>query len=432
MSAEQSLERRDDVRSWLVGEQPIHDALAESLRIASYPGSLAQNDVLDVVDRIIGDRAGIRRTRGVPDWEALADVASPTDDQLLFIDLIERDPAYRETLPHIETAVYAFSRGHGPTLMLNGHVDVVPIEHQEWTNDAFDPIVRDGRVLARGAMDMKAGLIAAAYSFAYLVDHWNGEGTILFAAVPEEETGGNGTLAVLAEGFVPDAVVFTEPTDLKVVRRHVGIQAFDVDVTGRPGGMLRRSWGTSAAPVLARAAIALEELEQTRTERAKLVGGYDDDDLPGYINFTMSSGDWLATRAASGHIEGLMSVLPGETQQEAEAELRSAVLARTADRGLDVRVATRKGGHRGAELPGSHRLVRSFETVGTDPTRPGAVTAAGTMVCDAKIIQGGGWAPAIVLGPIGGNLHSADEWVDLRSVSALVGLVVDGAERYFA
>src|SRR3954454_640071 len=52
--------------------------------------------------------------------------------------------------------------GDGPTLMLNGHIDVVPTGDDEaWGVPPFAAVQRDGRLLGRGACDMKAGLIAA-------------------------------------------------------------------------------------------------------------------------------------------------------------------------------------------------------------------------------------------------------------------------------
>lgn len=420
-------EVRSDVRSWLTSSVGIRAPLEEILRVISYPGSIEQNVVGDLVDKIVGTGHGIEKDRWLADWNAVAAMRSPTDQQDLYIPLGERGDEYDDLLPHLETTVYTVRRGEGPALMLNGHVDVVPVTDQDWTSSAFDPTYRDGRLIARGAMDMKAGLVAAALTFRYMAERWTGPGTLQLAVVAEEETGGNGTLAVLQRGHVPDAVVFTEPTDLKVVHRHVGIQAFDIDVEGHPGGMLKRSWGMSAAPTLARIALALEELEIERTRLGKLAGGYHEDDLPGFINFTMTAGDWLATRAAKGHLEGLMSVLPGETQDEAAAHLREAVMASVSADELATQVRVRPGGHRGAELPDQHHLVTAF---GPAATGPGSPTKAGTMVCDAKIVHGGGWAPAIVLGPIGGNLHSADEWVDLQSLHDLIGLLAAGIYRY--
>jgi acetylornithine deacetylase len=191
--------------------------------------------------------------------------------------------------------------------------------------------------------------------------------------------------------------------------------------------MLKSSWGRSVTPTLSRIGTVLAALETQRTERALQAGGYADDDLPGFINFTIHAGDWPATRAGSGTIRGLMGILPDETQDEAGEELRAAVLGVATDAEVEVTLEIWKGGHRGGELAVRHPLVSAFVV---PDGRDGAPTRAGTMVCDAKIMQGGGWAPSIVLGPIGGGLHAADEWVDLESVATLVGLLVRGIVRY--
>lgn len=422
-------EVRDDVRSWLRQAPSIDEALAEMVGIPSFPATVEQNDVLDRVDALVGASERSTHDRWIPDWDQVENLQSPIDGQHLWSQLIERDERYTTTLPQLEVSVHTVGQA-GPTLMLNGHVDVVPADGQSWRHDPYHPSVADGRMYGRGTMDMKGGLVAAALAYRYLAEKWDGPGRISFAAVPEEESGGNGTMAVIARGHFADAVVFAEPTNLEVVHRHVGIQAFGIDVAGRAGGMLRRSWGTSAAPTLARAAVALEELEERRTARAHAAGGYDPDDLPGFVNFLIHSGDWLATRAGTGELRGLMGVLPGETQEEAAAELADAVARATAGRPGEVKVWSH-GGHRGAELDAAHPLVTSFTGASAGGELFARPTTAGTMVCDAKIVHGGGWAPAIVLGPTGDNLHAADEWVDLESVATTVELLVNGAYRYF-
>jgi acetylornithine deacetylase len=416
-----------DVRDWMSGQPSISDALAETLAIPSLPATLEQNRVLDVVEQIIGTPERSVRDRWVPDWEAVSVMRSPRDEQQLWAQLRERDPRYDDVLPELEVSVHRLTGGDGGTLELNGHVDVVPADGQPWSGPAFVPRVADGRMLARGSMDMKAGLVATAYAYRYLAERWTGTGTVLLALVPEEETGGDGTLATLHRGYIPDATVFAEPTDLQVVHRHVGIQGFDITATGREGGMLKSSWGRSVAPTLSRIGAALAGLEESRTRFAFTAGGYVDDDLPGFVNYTIHAGDWPATRAGTGAIRGLMGILPNETQAEATDALRRAVTAVAPDAEVHVQLDVWPGGHRGGELDPQHRLVSAFVVAGA---AEGAPTRAGTMVCDAKIMQGGGWAPSVVLGPVGGGLHAADEWVDLASVSTLVGLLVRGSIRY--
>lgn len=419
-----------DVRTWLRNAPFAPELLGEMAKVVSLPSTLEQNTVLDLVDAAVGTHEAVTVDRWVPDWGSVAELVAPVDEQRLWIPLEPRTSRYRETLPSLEVGVHVLDRGPGRTLMLNGHVDVVPADNQEWSTPAFEPVVRDGRMIARGSMDMKAGLVAEVLAFRYLAENWRGPGRVLLAAVPEEESGGDGTLAVLERGYLPDGAVFSEPTGLQVVHRHVGIQGFAVDVAGRPGGMLQRSWGTSAAPVLARVAVALAELEESRTREGHRAGGYDEDDLPGFVNFVMRSGEWIATRAATGHLEGLMGILPGETQAEAAAALTETVERATSSDELPVEVTVWPGGHRGGELDRTHPLVDAFVVPDAPVGAAGAATRAGTMVCDAKIVQGGGWAPAIGFGPVGGGLHAADEWVDLESVQTLVELLVQGAYRY--
>jgi acetylornithine deacetylase len=401
------------------------------VKVESYPGTLEQNQVLDIVDALIGQSPTIHRDRWTPDWEAVETMVAPLDSQRLWSPLHQRDSQYHDNLPFLQTSVHRTGREGGLTLMLNGHVDVVPATNQDWTVPAFSPRVQEGRMYGRGTMDMKAGLLAASLAFRYMSERWDGQGTLLLAAVPEEESGGNGTMAALQRGYVPDGAVFAEPTDLAVVHRHVGIQAFGVEVLGRPGGMLRRSWGLSAAPALARVAVALEDLEAQRTRDEMRRGGYDDDDLPGFVNFIMTAGDWMATRASHGRLTGLMSVLPGESQEDAEAALRKAVAEATRDDDIPVSVDVWVGAHRGGDLSPDDFLVRSFAVDDAGNDAPGRRSTAGALVTDAKIMQGGGWAPSVVLGPIGGNHHSADEWVDLESIERTVELLVRGSVRYF-
>jgi acetylornithine deacetylase len=54
------------------------------------------------------------------------------------------------------------------------------------------------------------------------------------------------------------------------------------------------------------------------------------------------------------------------------------------------------------------------------------------MVCDAKIIHGGGWAPAVVFGPRGGRPHGVDEYVDVESVFQCAEVLALAAVDYCA
>jgi acetylornithine deacetylase/succinyl-diaminopimelate desuccinylase-like protein len=87
-----------------------------------------------------------------------------------------------------------------PTLLLLGHTDVVPVNPARWTRDPFGGEIVEGEVWGRGAVDMLNQTAAMALAFADLAARPTRlPGTLIFAAVPDEETGGDhGVLHLLA------------------------------------------------------------------------------------------------------------------------------------------------------------------------------------------------------------------------------------------
>lgn len=79
-----------------------------------------------------------------------------------------------------------------PTLMLMGHLDVVPVNESTWTCDPFAGEVRDGFLWGRGAIDMLNVTAGMAHAFRpYLVgDREAPAGDIVFFGVADEENGG--------------------------------------------------------------------------------------------------------------------------------------------------------------------------------------------------------------------------------------------------
>ncbi|MGP1355362.1 M20/M25/M40 family metallo-hydrolase, partial [Roseicyclus sp.] len=87
----------------------------------------------------------------------------------------------------------------GDCVHFNGHHDVVETGHG-WTVDPFGGEVRDGRVYGRGACDMKGGIASAVIAAeAFLATHPDFAGAIEISATADEESGGYGGVAYLAE-----------------------------------------------------------------------------------------------------------------------------------------------------------------------------------------------------------------------------------------
>jgi acetylornithine deacetylase/succinyl-diaminopimelate desuccinylase-like protein len=92
--------------------------------------------------------------------------------------------------PGRANAIARFSNGAGPTLILNSHIDTVPIG-SGWTMDPFRLTERGGRLYGRGACDAKGSIAAMVEAGRLLIDaaaSWRG--TLMLAFVSDEEIDG--------------------------------------------------------------------------------------------------------------------------------------------------------------------------------------------------------------------------------------------------
>ncbi len=131
------------------------------------------------------------------------------------------------------SVVARISRGEGPTVMVEGHLDTVPGgESGGWTRGPFSGEIADGRLWGRGAADMKGAIAAQVAAAATLSQEI--EGTLLLVYVPHEETAEGVVLArVLDQVERPDLVVLGEPTDLRLGIGHRGRAVIRLEAHGR-------------------------------------------------------------------------------------------------------------------------------------------------------------------------------------------------------
>jgi len=126
--------------------------------------------------------------------------------------------------PNVATT-WKSSSGEGRSLILNGHVDVVPAtpEHH-WTQDPWGGEVMHGRMYGRGAADMKGGVAAMIYAVRALREAGiQLAGDVMLETVIEEECTGNGTLAARARGYEADVAIIPEPLGQTALEAQVGV-----------------------------------------------------------------------------------------------------------------------------------------------------------------------------------------------------------------
>jgi acetylornithine deacetylase len=125
--------------------------------------------------------------------------------------------------------------GGGRSLILNGHIDTVPVEpRDEWTHDPFGAEIINGTMYGRGTSDDKGGIIAALAAVRCLRELGiTIRGDVILESVVNEEHAGNGTLACIARGYTADAAISGEPSQNKARLGAYGGVYWGVNLTGR-------------------------------------------------------------------------------------------------------------------------------------------------------------------------------------------------------
>ena len=219
-----------------------------------------------------------------------------------------------------------------PTVVLNGHLDVVPSGGPDlWTVGPWEGVVRDGAVLGRGACDMKGGLACQVLAVEALRRAGvQLRGRVQLQSVVGEEDGGLGTFATLRRGYRGDLAVICEPTSGALVTASAGALTFRLTVPGRSVHASMRLEGVDAVDKYFLVHSALRRLEARRNRDASpLMARYA---LPYPLSVgTVHAGDWPSSVPDSLVAEGRLGIALGEPVEAARAELEAAVAEVCAD-----------------------------------------------------------------------------------------------------
>jgi succinyl-diaminopimelate desuccinylase len=157
-------------------------------------------------------------------------------------------------------------RGTGsPHFGFAGHLDVVP-PGDGWASDPFEAVVEDGRLVGRGANDMKSAIAA----FVAAIPAEQGKGTLSLLITGDEEGYATyGTPRIIdwlnEHGIRPDMILIGEPTSVdrlgdtvKIGRR--GSVNMWIDVPGAQGHVAYPHRADNPVPKLARVVAALSAI----------------------------------------------------------------------------------------------------------------------------------------------------------------------------
>jgi len=311
-----------------------------------------------------------------------------------------------------------------PTLVVNGHLDVVPIDRRQWTRDPFGAEVdrAEGRLYGRGAADMKGGIAAAICALSALrragrepANH------LVFHLVADEERGGGLGTAVLAErGLVNgDACLVPEPTGMQVCVAERGLLVATLVVRGRPAHGSEPSRGVSAVEKAAKVVLALHGADMG-DRRHDLLG------TPTCNVGVIEGGSGHNTVAEECRVVVDRRLLPGTGLEAAVAGLRSRVDAiDDADLRYELEVTTFG---EASELDRGHPFVAAVQGAIRSALGAEAEVIGMSFTTDARFVRNQARIPAVVCGP--GDVaqaHVNDEWVAL---DRLVDATAAYAELY--
>jgi acetylornithine deacetylase len=311
----------------------------------------------------------------------------------------------------------------GRSLILNGHIDVVPAGPLDmWTTPPFEPRQADGWLYGRGAGDMKAGLVACLSALDAVERAGFRPGADIFVqSVVEEECTGNGALACLARGYRADAVVIPEPHHDSLMRAQVGVIWFQVRVRGIPVHVAVAGEGANAIEAAYAIIQALHTLERDWNERKRNYPSHAHVEHPINLNVgRIEGGDWTSSVPAWCNFDVRVAIFPGQGIEEAKREIEETIRA-ASRRNAFLQNNPPEIVYNGFEAEGyvlenaeepegvlrdAHRVVFGAELT----------EFASTATTDARFFGLYGDMPALVYGPRAELIHGFDERVDLNSL----------------
>lgn len=157
--------------------------------------------------------------------------------------------------------------------VLSGHVDVVPVDGQNWTSDPFRLTAKDDRFYGRGTCDMK-GFVAAALAAVPAMVAAPLAKPIHLAISYDEEVGCRGVRTLLAvlkdRPLKPEACFVGEPTNMQVVTAHKTGRPMRCTVRGKEAHSSLRPYGVSAIEEAAKLIVRINEIGQRLARRTDL------------------------------------------------------------------------------------------------------------------------------------------------------------------
>jgi acetylornithine deacetylase len=313
--------------------------------------------------------------------------------------------------------------GGGRSLILNGHIDVVPTGPAAlWTAPPFAPRIEDGKVYGRGAGDMKAGIVAYCLAYEALgALGYRPAAPVIMQSVIEEECTGNGALACLARGYRADAAIIPEPFNQTLMVAQLGVMWLTIDLVGKPAHVQDTAAGINAIEAAHALFDSLRGLEAMWNRTGSRHVCYQDHAHP--VNFNLgkvSGGEWASSVPCAASIDVRVGFYPGMTipavKRAIQATIDTALRERVELKGARVTVSYKGFQAEGCTIDPDAPLMTGLADAHRLVTNAPIELQASTATTDARFFVLYGDTPATCYGPVAGNYHGLDEWVSIDSM----------------
>jgi len=320
-------------------------------------------------------------------------------------------------------AVVTYGNGKNGFALI-GHIDTVAEgKPEDWASPPFEAEIRNGRMYGRGTADNKAGIACGLYTLQIMRDMGMidpEKQKVILAGVVDEESGACSPLGVrylLDERYLTArGAIYTYASDIVCIG-HRGLLRLEITTHGESVHAGLAIWhnhteGENAVTGMAEILIELERMKITTSH------------YPGFehLGFTItpgtiiSGGDYasIVPNKATAMID--IRLLPGQEKNivmEKMIEIIEKVKQKRPR--LEIEMLT-KVEIPGAAIPVDHPLAviaqdyteaihgQRWEVRGAGPGNEG------------YMLIGAGIPTLCGFGPIGGNPHAPDEWVDIQSL----------------
>ncbi|WP_277978672.1 succinyl-diaminopimelate desuccinylase [Sphingomonas phyllosphaerae] len=315
------------------------------------------------------------------------------------------------------------TRGSGRHLAFAGHVDVVP-PGPGWSAGAFEPVIADGLLRGRGAVDMK-GAVAAFVVAAARVPADAGQLTLIITG-DEEGPATYGTVALIermrARGLLPDLCLVGEPTsvaalgDMVKIGRRGSVNVW-IDVPGRQGHVAYPHLADNPIrPLIA----ALAELD------ALVLDTGSEWFQPSNLEITDITVGNPATNVIPAHASARLSIRFNDLHRGADLAARVEAIVRA--HAPTAQVMARVSGEAFLTAPGALSALVSSAILEVTGRTPELSTTGGTS--DARFLRA--LCPVVEFGLLNATMHKPDEAVTLDDLAQLTDIYERTIERAFA